>query len=43
MQSLFTQLRHVLRRLRNAPLFTAITLLTVAAGVGGNTVVFSVL
>lgn len=43
MHSLLTQLRHVLRRLRNAPLFTAITLLTVAAGVGGNTVVFSVL
>jgi len=43
MHSFLTQLKHVLRRLRNAPLFTAITLITVAAGVGGNTVVFSVL
>jgi hypothetical protein len=37
------QLRQVLRRLLNAPLFTVITLITLAAGVGGNTVVFSVL
>src|SRR5271156_4906943 len=37
------QLRLVLRRLRRAPLFTAITLITLAAGVGANTVVFSVL
>src|SRR5579864_2581527 len=36
-------LKQVFRRLRNAPLFTAITLITLAAGVGGNTVVFSVL
>jgi predicted permease len=37
------QLRQVFRRLARAPLFTAITLITLAAGVGGNTVVFSVL
>src|SRR5580698_10855685 len=37
------QLRQVLRRLRRAPLFTAITLITLAAGVGANTVIFSVL
>src|ERR1700736_2308401 len=37
------QLRQVLRRLGRAPLFTAITLITLAAGVGANTVVFSVL
>jgi predicted permease len=37
------QLKLVLRRLLNAPLFTVITLITLAAGVGGNTVVFSVL
>src|SRR5258708_23309945 len=37
------QLRQVLRRLRRAPMFTAITLITLEAGVGANTVVFSVL
>jgi predicted permease len=36
------QLRQVLRRLSRAPLFTAITLLTLAVGVGANTVIFSV-
>jgi predicted permease len=40
---LTTQLRQVLRRLGRAPLFTAVTLITLAAGVGANTVVFSVL
>ncbi|MGA8224141.1 MAG: ABC transporter permease [Candidatus Acidiferrales bacterium] len=37
------QLRQVLRRLGRAPLFTAITLLTLAVGVGANAVIFSVL
>jgi predicted permease len=37
------QLRQVLRRLRRAPLFTIITLITLAVGVGANTVIFSVL
>ena len=36
------QLNQVLRRLSRAPLFTAITLLTLAIGVGANTVIFSV-
>src|ERR1700727_3628112 len=36
------QLRQVLRRLSRAPLFTAITLMTFAVGVGANTVIFSV-
>jgi predicted permease len=36
------QLRQVLRRLNRAPLFTTITLLTLAIGVGANTVIFSV-
>ena len=36
------QLKQVLRRLGRAPLFTAITLLTLAIGIGANTVVFSV-
>src|SRR6201987_5763480 len=37
------KLRQVLRRLGRAPLFTAITLITLAAGIGANTVIFSVL
>ena len=36
------QLRQVLRRLARAPLFTAITLITLAVAVGANTVIFSV-
>jgi len=43
MESVNNQLKQVLRRLGRAPMFTAITLITLAAGVGGNTVVFSVL
>jgi predicted permease len=37
------QLRQLLRRLGRAPLFTAITLLTLAVGVGANTAIFSVI
>jgi predicted permease len=36
------QFRQVVRRLLRAPLFTVITLLTLAIGVGANTVIFSV-
>src|SRR5271170_6352538 len=36
------QLRQVARRLSRSPLFTTITLLTLAIGVGANTVIFSV-
>src|ERR1700676_854205 len=43
MNLLKNELRQVVRRLRRAPMFTAITLITLAAGVGANTVVFSVL
>ena len=35
-------LKQVFRRLAHAPLFTAITLITLAVGIGANTVVFSV-
>ena len=38
-----TQFKQVLRRLSRAPMFAAVTLITLAAGVGANTVVFSVL
>jgi predicted permease len=37
------QLKQVVRRLGRAPLFTTITLLTLAIGVGANTVIFSVI
>jgi len=43
MQSFKNELKQILRRLARAPLFTVITLVTLAAGVGANTVVFSVL
>src|SRR5437879_13011426 len=43
MESFKSELQQVLRRLGRAPMFTAITLITLAAGVGANTVVFSVL
>ena len=36
------QFKQVFRRLARAPLFTAITLITLAVGIGANTVVFSV-
>jgi predicted permease len=36
------QLRQVIRRLAHTPMFTAITLLTLAIGIGANTVIFSV-
>ncbi|HET9838604.1 MAG TPA: ABC transporter permease [Candidatus Angelobacter sp.] len=38
-----TQLKQVFRRLGRAPMFTAVTLITLAAGIGANTVVFSVI
>ncbi|HXW89189.1 MAG TPA: multidrug ABC transporter substrate-binding protein, partial [Terriglobales bacterium] len=37
------ELRRVLRRLGRAPMFTLITLITLAAAVGANTAVFSVI
>ena len=42
MNSLSAQLRQILRRLWRAPVFTIITLVTLAAGVGANIAVFSV-
>src|SRR6516162_6355965 len=43
MGSLTAQLRQVLRRFGRAPLFTAVTLLTLAVGIGANTAIFSVI
>ncbi len=38
-----TQIKHVLRRLLRTPMFTAVTLLTLAVGIGANTAIFSVI
>lgn len=43
METILFNLKQIFRRLRNAPLFTAITLITLAVGIGGNTAIFSVL
>jgi len=43
MHGFSNQLKQVLRRLVRTPMFTVVTLITLAAGVGANTVVFSVL
>ena len=37
------QFRQILRRLGRTPMFTGITLVTLAVGVGANTAIFSVL
>jgi predicted permease len=42
MSTLADHLKQVLRRLGRSPLFTTITLITLAIGVGANTVIFSV-
>lgn len=42
MVSVTEQLKHVFRRLGRAPLFTAITLITLAVGIGANSAIFSV-
>jgi predicted permease len=42
MREMIGQLKQVVRRLKRKPAFTVVTLITLAAGIGGNTVVFSV-
>ena len=42
MNWLRNELRWIVRRLSGAPMFTAITLLTLAVGIGANTAIFSV-
>jgi len=43
METFTTQIRQVLRRLGRAPMFTAVTLVTLAVGIGANTAIFSVI
>jgi len=43
MGSFGNQLKHIFRRLMRSPVFTAITLATLAIGIGANTAVFSVI
>jgi hypothetical protein len=33
----FTQLKHVVRRLRRSPIFPSVTIATLAVGIGANT------
>ena len=42
METLVHDLRHVMRRLRKAPAFTAAVLVTLALGIGANTAIFAV-
>src|SRR5262249_4210690 len=42
LESLWAQTKYALRRLRRAPLFTVIALITLAVAVGASTVIFSV-
>jgi predicted permease len=42
MDHLVRQLRHIVRRLARAPLFTGVAVLTLAVGIGSNTAIFSV-
>jgi len=40
--TVINEIRQVVRRLMRSPMFTAVTLLTIAVGVGANSAVFSV-
>ena len=42
MRSMFSLLRPIVRRLARSPLFTAVSLLTLAIGIGANTAIFTI-
>jgi hypothetical protein len=42
-ESFTNQLKHVIRRLMRSPMFTVVTLLTIALAVGANSAIFSVI
>ena len=42
LDDLARDVRHALRTLRRTPVFTAVSLLTVALGIGANTAIFSI-
>jgi hypothetical protein len=42
-RGIMSNLRHTLRRLARSPMFTAISLVTLAIGIGANTAIFSVI
>src|SRR6478752_7722523 len=43
MSSFYPQLRHVFRRLRRNPTFSIVVVLTLAAAIGANTAIFSII